>query len=249
MLRKKSPINQPDKEGLTPLQCACEDGNFEIAHLLKRAGATLKNEHECSFVGSAIRGDVRLMKTSVAKGVNVEYRDRWGMTAFLRAAEVGREGALKFLISQHIDLHQTNRDKLSAMDYAIKGSHHPIIQALCGANWDVNRLEEDGKSAFHLACEWQKGKIAQLLLQKGADPNRSSKDGNSPLHYAVGEPMSEELDGPVYAGADDISLVILLLKKGAKANVKNQEGETPIDIALRLRKPKMWNALVRSLTE
>jgi len=135
-----------------------------------------------------------------------------------------------------------DRTGSTALQWAIRKGHGPVIQTLidCGAN--VNVTDTQGRTPLHLAvsaleechtfdeCRFCFDMI-RFLIERGAVVNVADENGTSPLHLAA------EL------GNEDV--VSLLIENGACVDAQDNEGETPVFGAIRAQRTDVVKQLVQ----
>lgn len=154
-----------------------------------------------------------------------------------------------------------NSFQTSALNWAIRNWHEPLLKLLLREGADVGASDCHGDTPLHVAAAQGGELAARLLLQHGADSNAGDR-GSVIAAYRVPyrldslaallfenvslEDNHEELAHAVHFAARQYGpkSVELLLKKGADVNCL-QEGRTPLHTAIRA-----WNyAAARSLLE
>ena len=116
------------------------------------AVSTLDGNNLCL---AAMEAGTARLSTLLAKGVPVDFEDKYGHTALMRASEYGRESSVLLLLqSGALINYQSSVDGFTAL----------MIAAAYGLNDKVS--------------------IVSLLLSRGADPSLRNKDGATALEKA-----------------------------------------------------------------
>lgn len=115
------------------------------------------------------QGDLEKVRSLLAKGADINARDRYGQTALMNAAHAGHVELVRLLIEQGADLNTTAKYRLSALMLALIAHHAEVARLLIEAGADVNlRSNRSFYSALHLAENAGFAEIVALLRQKGA---------------------------------------------------------------------------------
>jgi ankyrin repeat protein len=160
--------------------------------------------------------DLASLKTSLAKGVDVNTKDSRGSTLLMHAAASGSPEAVKLLMEGGADVNAKNEVEATAL---ILGAGNPEkARLLVEKGADVNAHSKLGRTPLMIAsgCDGCSATV-KLLLDKGADPNARDKQGNTAMAAASWGDISDS--------------VKLLLAKGAGADVGDREGYTPLSHA------------------
>lgn len=152
----------------------------------------------------------------LAKGANVNAKDKDGDTLLHGAASRGNKDIVESLLAKGADVSARGNDNKTPLHRAAFSGEKDIAELLLAKGADVNAKAKDGDTPLFAAVYRGKKDIAELLLANGADVNANAKDGFTPLHGAAN-------------GKKDI--VELLLAKGADVNAKLSGGNSPLDVA------------------
>ena len=99
---------------------------------------------------------------------------------------------------------------------------------------DVNAVNSLGRTALHYAATRGSSEIMQMLLNRGTDIRKLDSKNKSVLHHAM------------FANDDDTQTILLIIKHfGASINLKDVHGTTALLIAIKVRKLKFVEYLLK----
>ncbi len=151
------------------------------------------------------KGDKAEVEALLAKGADVNAKDRHGKTPLHQLAEHPGDDALF--------IETIRAQGLDPSPFLWKGKE--IAELLLTKGADVNAKDKDGNTPLHWAIFHGHTGLANLLLDNGADVNARGKDGMTPLLYAF--PSSA-------TSLERKDNVELLIAKGADVNARDNHG-------------------------
>jgi ankyrin repeat protein len=145
--------------GWTPLWYAADEGHKEIVELL------------------------------IAKGADVNAKNKGDVTPLYGAARSGRKEVAELLIAKGADVNAKDVNGTIPLHYAAYEGHKEIVELLIAKGAEVNaKTDVYGRTPLHFAAATGHKEIAELLITKGADVNAKNKKGKTPLDLAKYEP-------------------------------------------------------------
>lgn len=104
------------------------------------------------------RGDVEIVRDLLSRGLDVNARDRHGLTALMLAAHAGHHELVETLIAHGANLNITAKFGLSALMLAIVAGHVDVARILTKAGAELTLRGTGapgffGKTAYDLAVE------------------------------------------------------------------------------------------------
>jgi uncharacterized protein len=232
-------VNQPGRDGMTPLLWAVQSSDIEMARTLLDAGAdaNLTNRYGITPLWlAATNSNPALVALLLERGANASATLPNGETAAMAAARAGDAESIEKLIRAGADpnARETSLGETALM-WAAGENHAQAIKALVGGKADPNLasnklnlapmdwvqvgmvstvLPVGGWAPLHFAARQNSQAAALALIEAGADRNIRDPDGLTALNVAV---MNQHYD-----------LAIALLDAGADPNVGDRTGMTPL---------------------
>ena len=199
----------------TPLWCAAENGNLDVARLLLDHGAAVDVQD--------VRGKTPLIaalrKLRSVSGTRVQIskppRKPLGSIAQMRK----HEDVARLLITSGANTNLCTVFGWTALHYAAENGSLRIVELLIGHGTNPNVTNKYRSTALHLAAKNGAPKVVELLLRHSANPNLTNKNGWTALHVAVNNHSPEIVD--------------LLLRHGANPDVTINNGRTAMHLAAR----------------
>lgn len=146
-------------------------------------------------------GDDSAVCSALARGADPNASNSRGWPALLRAARLGRLGAVRALITYGVNL-DVRSDGESALLLATYGGHVAVVKLLLEHGADVNHHGGEGDFPLKTAAEAGNLELCKLFLDAGADlEDAGGINGLSALGMA--------------AGMGHVEVVKLLLERGA----------------------------------
>lgn len=160
------PIDSLDKHGRTPLFVALQNGRFESAALLIKAGAnTLGNGQ--SLADTLIRPVYHPLVTRLVSENAKLQLDAGYLRALLHpAAHDGRTEFLRELLETYeVEVDCVDEMKRTALHYASLGGHNSSVELLLRYGATVDLRDCGGSTPLHLACSRGHLEVLEQLLQ------------------------------------------------------------------------------------
>ncbi|XP_056631369.1 poly [ADP-ribose] polymerase tankyrase isoform X2 [Diorhabda sublineata] len=247
LIRKGAPLNEKNKDFLTPLHIAADNSHYDLMDVLLRHGAkvnALDGLGQTALHRCARDDNVQACRILLSYSVDITTVSLQGYTA----AQVASENVLKILQ----DPPTGSADVECQILEAAKSGDLDQVQRLLGSYPHiVNCRDLDGRHStpLHFASGYNRVSVVEFLLQQGADVHAKDKGGLVPLHNACSYGHYEVTELLVKHGASvnvadlwkftplheaaakgKYEIVKLLLKHGADPSKKNRDGATPLDL-------------------
>ncbi|MFC1478069.1 ankyrin repeat domain-containing protein [Candidatus Margulisiibacteriota bacterium] len=139
---------------------------LDITDYIKKADKELLNAAE--------EGDAEDVKQALAKGADINTKNKWGDTALMRAAGSGNTEAVKVLIEAEANVHTKRKSGLSALIWAAWNGNTEAVKLLIEAEADLNAENEAGRTALMCAGERGHTEIVKILFEAGANVNKAN---------------------------------------------------------------------------
>jgi hypothetical protein len=175
---------------------------------------------------AADKGDIQQIKLLIAKGEQVDAKDRFGFTPLHLAAERKYRDVVSLLIADGADINAQNDKGDTFLHSATSEGNQALCEFIIAVGADINARNNEGDTPLHclagavytLGMKREIGEpllvdLAESLITNGGKVNAINNEGDTPLHIVAP------------SGWQD--LIKLLLANGANVNIKNNEGQTP----------------------
>jgi ankyrin repeat protein len=150
--------------------------------------AQTEANHDTALTLACAGGHAELVSLLLARGANIEHRDKKGFTPLIHAATGGHVAVCEILLDNGADIEaQTERTKDTALSLACSGGRHEIVELLLRRNANREHRNVSDYTPLALAASGGYLTIIRLLLSYGAEINSrtGSKLGISPLMLAA----------------------------------------------------------------
>jgi pectate lyase len=201
LIAYKADVNAKNNEGQTPLDIALQRKGKNIVELLIQKGADI------SIHMAARYGLLEKLKDLIAKGTDVNARDKDGKTALDVAVEKYNKEIATLLVDKgaEVSIHAT----------AFIGDINKV-EAFVEGGGSVDKPDATGQTLLHYATAGNNRAIAELLISHDADVNAVAGTWRTPLGVA--------------AQTGSVDVAEYLIAHGA--NVDGREGQwTPLQEA------------------
>jgi len=225
LIKNGADVNARNKEGVTPVEIAVQQGDAETVRILTRNGADIntKDTHGNSPLLLALAGDYVIFEATVNSS-NITAQDSEGNTplhtALLTDAPLSK---IQYIISLTDDVNMRNRDGNSALFITVLKNRQKVGEMLLEKSADIFSTNINNNSPLRLALKY--GGTIQDWLITSKTINATDGSGNTPLHYAAEWQYTDALNS--------------LLTKGADINAVNANGETPLFSAAKSDNPEI----------
>ena len=107
------------------------------------------------------------------------------MNKLYQAAQSGNLKLLQRLAGRGYRLDEPNKDRWTALHFAIMGGQSDVVRFLIDRDISVNLPNRQGQSPLHFAAQVGDEFIIAMLVENGAILDAQDINGRTPLHYAA----------------------------------------------------------------
>jgi ankyrin repeat protein len=187
---------------------------------------------ECLF--AAVRkGDLVSVSLLLARGVDVNTRDKYGYTALHKACMRGRRNIAEELLISRAYFLATGPNGLNALHFAAGYGHGEVIKLLLKKwNMAIEARNPSGYTALHWASQCGEIAAVETLINSGADFEAADEKGETSLMKAVigADPAAREPEKPDKT-PQFCEVIRALLRAGSPAEFRCNRGETALHFA------------------
>jgi ankyrin repeat protein len=214
----------------TPLLCALQNREHDVAELLESRGA------RATFFVACARGDVPAVDEGLGRDPALApAADELGRTPLHVAAYALQPQIVDRLLGCGAAPDATDPRGVTPLLSAADSRHDDpsaqlkIMEALVRAGADVRAVNEDGVTALHRAVRARSVSAVAFLIDAGADVNaRDRGRGSTPLRRAVNNTGAGGTAGRIDAA---LQIAEMLLRHGASANDRDKQGRSILQAA------------------
>jgi ankyrin repeat protein len=166
------------------------------------AGAAGQAAGDSPVAAAAKDGDLRAVRTLIAKKANVNEPARDGSTALLWAVYHSNLEMAQALIAAGASVNTANKYGVTPLIQASRTGDTPVIDALLKAGATVSLAHPDGETPVMAAARTGRAEAVRLLVEAGATVSMAHPDGETPVMAAARSGRVEAVRLLVEAGAD-----------------------------------------------
>ncbi len=143
-----------------------------------------KEETPATLMEAARKGDVKAVKSFLARGADPNGRNRFGATPLHMAVTARSIAVVRLLLEGGADPNAATRTGATPLHLAAFDDSLEIAKALAARGAKVNARNRDRATPLHMAaCKGHRDMIL-FLLKRGADPKARDRNGNTPAYWA-----------------------------------------------------------------
>jgi ankyrin repeat protein len=152
--------------------------------------ATITSESpESALLEAAKGGDLEDVKELIQRGVNIDSKDKDGLTPLHHAVASDNLELLRLLIAGGADVNvrENNSWNTPLLINAVLGEHWEALKVLLEKGADLNAKDNWNRTTLHFAAWHGYTEAVDILIKRGADVNAKNRVGQTPLDKAVGQ--------------------------------------------------------------
>ncbi|XP_029439484.1 ankyrin repeat and KH domain-containing protein 1-like isoform X2 [Rhinatrema bivittatum] len=177
----------------TPQPCSQTPSNVASQSMLPAypsvdIDAHTESNHDTALTLACAGGHEELVSVLIARGANIEHRDKKGFTPLILAATAGHVGVVEILLDKGGDIEaQSERTKDTPLSLACSGGRQEVVDLLLARGANKEHRNVSDYTPLSLAASGGYVNIIKILLNAGAEINSrtGSKLGISPLMLAA----------------------------------------------------------------
>lgn len=209
------------------------------------------SNHDTALTVACSGGHEELVRLLLARGPDIEHRDKKGFTSLMLAATAGYAKIVEILLNNQAELEaQSERTKDTALSLACSSGKYEVVEILLARGANKEHRNVSDYTPLSLAASGGYVNIIKLLLTHGAEINSrtGSKLGISPLMLAAMNGHAQTVKLLLDMGSDinaqietnrntaltlacfqgRVDVVSLLLDRKASAEHRAKTGLTPL---------------------
>lgn len=195
LIERGANVNLQNYHGLTPLIIAIGYKQVKVAlTIIDTESVDLNiqdNANYTALIWAAVESwkdkedCISIVTALINKNVDIELKDKYGLTALMNAAENNNIEIVKLLIDNGANINTQDYRNGTALIRAILNHCIDIAEHLInsGANLDIQNSQ--GYTALIWSAKCGEDRIVKLLIEKGAKVDTQDNEGNTALMYAV----------------------------------------------------------------
>jgi ankyrin repeat protein len=138
------------------------------------------------LVHEAEAGNLKGIEKLIARGIDVNSVNRFGVTALMAAALWGRPEVVKYLLKKGADITAAEKSSgCNALMYASLSGCSESVQYLVESGADVNAIDVLGRTPLMIASFGGHAEVVSLLLEKGADIHAETNKGVTAADFSA----------------------------------------------------------------
>jgi ankyrin repeat protein len=232
--------------------------SFKITQLKFVIHSIVQNEHDVNLKQSVI-------KVLIGKGVKVEQKDRYQLTALEQAVRLNKPKLATSLIRVNANIELLDTSGKSLMHYAAKNDGCNLIKILIKSGLNVDFKDNGGRTPLYDAVNYGSLNAFKLLIKYGAVLSYKKLKVNSVLYQIISKNKEPYLTyylekrGDIFETNDrgetmvflaskfaSLDVIKLLQKYDADIDAPNKYHQTPLFIACQNNNYEIVNHLLES---
>lgn len=185
---RRTKLEEPARDGSTPLYLAAQEGKIKlVSHLLYKGAnkeALYKEEGYTPLYVAAQNGHYDTVYRLLISGANIRIACTMGSTPLYIAAQQGRYRVVELLLSLGVNIEASFKGRFTALHVASHNGHVDCVRTLIRHGAFVNLISPDSSTPLYVAAENGHGDVVKNLLEAQADPEITFQD-YTPLYVAT----------------------------------------------------------------
>ena len=182
LLERNVDVYETDKDEVTPLYIAAQNGHLNVVKYLVKKGADVnKTTHgNTPFIAAAARGHLDVVKYLVKKGADVNKAYKDGITPLMIAAQNGHLDVVKYLVKKGADVNKADDNGFTPLYIAADKGYNKIVELFLekGANLDQSNVDKSLAIA-----KKNDNEVIATLLQNYIEKSNNQEEGKNSGSY------------------------------------------------------------------
>ncbi|BHF83663.1 hypothetical protein SprV_0902680600 [Sparganum proliferum] len=161
-------INEFDEDGMTPLQYAVKELNYDCVEILLAHGAkpNIKSPKATfPIIMAAQKGDVEMVRILISGKARIKKKNRSGNTPLHVASMANHVGVVMELLQAGADVEVRNKRLQPPLIAAVEQNSAEATEVLLLSGADMNKVDAAAKTALNLAAQSGFARIVDLLIK------------------------------------------------------------------------------------
>jgi lysophospholipase L1-like esterase len=137
-----------------------------------------------SLLAAALHGNVQEIKKAMAKGAEVNCKDKDGNTPLNMVAKLSYYNLVKYFVEKGAEINTSNNDHITPLHYGVEYNNVKIVQLLLEKGANIDARDGINETPLHWAGWTGNIEVARLLLKYGANPYTPNNTDVTPLFNA-----------------------------------------------------------------
>jgi lysophospholipase L1-like esterase len=138
-----------------------------------------------SLLAAALHGNVQEIKMAIAKGAEVNCKDKNGNTPLNMVAKLSYYNLVKYFVEKGAEVNTSNNDHITPLHYGVEYNNIKIVQLLLKKGANIDARDSINETPLHWAGWTGNIEAARLLLKYGANPYTPNNTDVTPLFNAI----------------------------------------------------------------
>lgn len=137
------------------------------------------------LLAAALHGNVQEIKKYMAKGAEVNCKDKNGNTPLNMVAKLSYYNLVRYFVEKGADVNTSNNDQITPLHYGVEYNNVKIVQLLLEKGANIDAQDSISETPLHWAGWTGNIETARLLLRYGANPYTPNNTDVTPLFNAI----------------------------------------------------------------
>ena len=129
-------------------------------------------------------GNLDIVKSIVNIGININKKDRNGLSALMCSCKENQLNIVRYLLSLDVCIDDVSLNKETALMYAINNDFD-IVRELIEHKANINLSNSKGETPLMMAIVKKDVNLVKYLLKHGADVSAKDLEGRGIINYAI----------------------------------------------------------------